>query len=166
MRYLQGLATWRLRWHHGRSRQSRGVLLRGVSQGPPQGYNESERVRLLLKHDTAPKRIPVIQQRADIPRFSQKYSRYLPVYDQQHGKKARKSSVSKETLSPSSRHNDRNARASVDSLGKRRSTMNSRAAYDEDEVLRKVLEESKHEGGAPASENGNRKKRSRDDSEE
>ncbi|KAH6643555.1 hypothetical protein C7974DRAFT_438477 [Boeremia exigua] len=95
----------------------------------------------------------------------QKYSRYLPVYDQQNGKKARKSSVSKETLSPSSRHNDRNPRASVDSLGKRRSTMNSRAAYDEDEVLRKVLEESKHEG-APLSENGTRKKRSRDDSEE
>lgn len=44
--------------------------------------------------------------------------------------------------------------------------MNSRAAYDEDEVLRKVLEESKHEGAVPASENGNRKKRSRDDSEE
>ena len=43
--------------------------------------------------------------------------------------------------------------------------MNSRAAYDEDEVLRKVLEESKHEGGT-TSENGNRKKRSRDDSEE
>jgi len=95
----------------------------------------------------------------------QKYSRYLPVYDQQHGKKARKSSVSKETVSPSSRHNDRNPRSSVDSLGKRRSTMNSRAAYDEDEVLRKVLEESKHEG-APPSEGGNRKKRSRDDSEE
>lgn len=95
----------------------------------------------------------------------QKYSRYLPVYDQLHGKKARRTSVSKEQLSPSSRHNDRNPRASVDSLGKRRSTMNSRAAYDEDEVLRKVLEESKHEG-APPSENGNRKKRSRDDSEE
>jgi hypothetical protein len=44
--------------------------------------------------------------------------------------------------------------------------MNSRAAYDEDEVLRKVLEESKNEGGAVQSENGNRKKRSRDDSEE
>lgn len=43
--------------------------------------------------------------------------------------------------------------------------MNSRAAYDEDEVLRKVLEESKHEG-APHSENGNRKKRVRGDSEE
>lgn len=44
--------------------------------------------------------------------------------------------------------------------------MNSRAAYDEDEVLRKVLEESKHEGGATQSESGTRKKRSRDDSEE
>ena len=43
--------------------------------------------------------------------------------------------------------------------------MNSRAAYDEDEVLKKVLEESKHDG-APPSENGTRKKRSRDDSEE
>jgi hypothetical protein len=43
--------------------------------------------------------------------------------------------------------------------------MNSRAAYDEDEVLRKVLEESKHEG-ALSSDGGNRKKRSREDSEE
>lgn len=57
-------------------------------------------------------------------------------------------------------------RASVDSFSKRRSTMNSRAAYDEDEVLRKVLEESKNEGPALPSDNGNRKKRSRDDSEE
>jgi hypothetical protein len=43
--------------------------------------------------------------------------------------------------------------------------MNSRAAYDEDEVLRKVIEESKQEGALP-SENGTRKKRSREDSEE
>ncbi|KAF2030987.1 hypothetical protein EK21DRAFT_64305 [Setomelanomma holmii] len=94
----------------------------------------------------------------------QKYSRYLPVYDQQHGKD-RKSSVSKDNERHSGRDKDRNSRASVDSFGKRRSTMNSRAAYDEDEVLRKVIEESKHEG-APASETGNRKKRSREDSEE
>ncbi|KAG9190315.1 hypothetical protein G6011_08403 [Alternaria panax] len=94
----------------------------------------------------------------------QKYSIYLPVYDQQQGKN-RKSSVSKESDGHSYKDKDRNNRASVDSFGKRRSTMNSRAAYDEDEVLRKVLEESKHEGGT-ASENGNRKKRSRDDSEE
>lgn len=94
----------------------------------------------------------------------QKYSRYLPVYDQQHGKN-RKSSISKDLEKQLSRDKDRSSRASVDSFGKRRSTMNSRAAYDEDEVLRKVLEESKHEG-APSSDGGNRKKRSREDSEE
>ncbi|KAH8727734.1 hypothetical protein GQ44DRAFT_610337 [Phaeosphaeriaceae sp. PMI808] len=94
----------------------------------------------------------------------QKYSRYLPVYDQQHGKN-RKSSVSKDGEKQSGRDRDRISRASVDSFGKRRSTMNSRAAYDEDEVLRKVLEESKHEG-ATTTENGARKKRSREDSEE
>lgn len=44
--------------------------------------------------------------------------------------------------------------------------MNSRAAYDEDEVLRKVLEESKHERPTEGSENGTRKKRGRDESEE
>lgn len=100
-----------------------------------------------------------------------KYSRYLPVYEQQQIKN-RKSSVSKDTERQASvadkdrsDRNDRNPRSSVDSFGKRRSTMNSRAAYDEDEVLRKVLEESKHEGAA-APESGSRKKRSRDDSEE
>lgn len=45
--------------------------------------------------------------------------------------------------------------------------MNSRAAYEEDEMLRKVIEESKHEGDGVKAENGNRKgKRSRDESEE
>ena len=44
--------------------------------------------------------------------------------------------------------------------------MNSRAAYDEDEMLRRVLEESKHEG-QQAQDNGSRKgKRVRDESEE
>ncbi|KAF2660592.1 hypothetical protein K491DRAFT_726122 [Lophiostoma macrostomum CBS 122681] len=96
----------------------------------------------------------------------QKYSRYLPVYELSHGKSARKSSVPKDADSKNTRDKDRNARASAESFSKRRSTMNSRAAYDEDEVLRKVIEQSKHEGGATQSENGNRKKRSRDDSEE
>ena len=82
-----------------------------------------------------------------------------------HGKTARKSSIPKDADAKTPRDKDRNARASAESFSKRRSTMNSRAAYDEDEVLRKVLEESKHEG-ATQSENGNRKKRSRDDSEE
>jgi hypothetical protein len=86
------------------------------------------------------------------------------VYDQQHGKN-RKSSISKDADKPSGRAQDRSSRASVDSFGKRRSTMNSRAAYDEDEVLRKVLEESKQEGAA-SSDGSNGKKRSREDSEE
>ena len=99
-------------------------------------------------------------------KFRQKYSRYLPVYDQHHVKTARKGSVSKDGETKASKDKDRNARASVESFSKRRSTMNSRAAYDEDEVLRKVLEESKNEGGTSGSTNGTRKKRSRDESEE
>jgi hypothetical protein len=52
-------------------------------------------------------------------------------------------------------------------LAKRRSTMNSRAAYDEEEVLRAVLEQSKKEGGGVGSDSTARKgKRVRDDSEE
>lgn len=102
---------------------------------------------------------------ADHRGHRQKYSRYLPFYESVHGKN-RKSSP-KDTETRSVREKERNARTNAESLGKRRSTMNSRAAYDEDEVLRKVLEESKHEGGpAVQSENGSRRKRSRDDSEE
>ena len=74
--------------------------------------------------------------------------------------------MSKEPDGRNAKDKDRNSRASVDSFSKRRSTMNSRAAYDEDEVLRKVIEESKIEGGVTQSEGGTRKKRSRDDSEE
>lgn len=100
----------------------------------------------------------------------QRYSRYLPVYNAAHEKTTRKSSISKETESRATRDKERNAlsRASVESFGKRRSTMNSRAAYDEDEVLRKVLEESKHEGPAAPSDTGtgSRRKRSRDESED
>ncbi|KAF2646292.1 hypothetical protein P280DRAFT_386641 [Massarina eburnea CBS 473.64] len=96
----------------------------------------------------------------------QKYSRYLPVYDQHHGKHARKSSISKESDNKTGKERERVSRASAESFSKRRSTMNSRAAYDEDEVLRKVLEESKHEGATDTIENGSRKKRSRDESEE
>jgi hypothetical protein len=46
--------------------------------------------------------------------------------------------------------------------------MNSRAAYDEEEVLRKVLEESKVEGGPGSGEGSTARKgkRLREDSEE
>jgi hypothetical protein len=96
----------------------------------------------------------------------QRYSRYLPVFDQNHSKASRKTSVSKDSDNKSSKDKEKSSRASVESFTKRRSTMNSRAAYDEDEVLRKVLEESKSEGGAGTTDNGTRKKRSCDDSEE
>lgn len=87
------------------------------------------------------------------------------MWDQHHAKNGRKRSLSKDS-DKAVKDKDRLSRASVESFSKRRSTMNSRAAYDEDEVLRKVLEESKHEGTVPLSENGNRRKRSRADSEE
>lgn len=99
----------------------------------------------------------------------QKYSHYIPVVGNKVPSKhsARKSSVSKEAESRSSKEKDKQSRSSVEAFTKRRSTMNSRAAYDDDEVLRQVLEDSKGEGGATTSENGTRKgKRGRDDSEE
>lgn len=61
------------------------------------------------------------------------------------------------------------SRETAESLAsKRRSTMNSRdAAYDESEQLRRAIEESKKEGGAPsASISTRRGKRSRSDSEQ
>lgn len=61
------------------------------------------------------------------------------------------------------------SRPSAEALAhKRRSTMNSRdAAYDETEQLRRAIEESKKEGGAPSVGNGPRRnKRGRSDSEE
>ena len=45
--------------------------------------------------------------------------------------------------------------------------MNSRAAYDEEEVFRRVLEESKGNNGTENSSNGNRKgKRAREETDE
>ena len=51
---------------------------------------------------------------------------------------------------------------------KRRSTMNSRATFEEEEMLRKVLEESKQDGKINASDTGTMRKpkRGREDSEE
>lgn len=110
----------------------------------------------------------------------QKYSRYLPVWEKTHPKSARKMSIVKDTIEttkPAGKEKEKekdkeraprtNASASAEPFGKRRSTMNSRAAYDEDEVLRKVLEESKAEGTSVTDGGASRKgKRTRDDSEE
>lgn len=90
------------------------------------------------------------------------------MYELQAPKTAhRKPSVPKESENKTPKDRDKVSRASVDAFTKRRSTMNSRAAYDEDEVLRKVIEESKTEGGITNTDNGSKKnKRSRDESEE
>jgi hypothetical protein len=102
---------------------------------------------------------------------SQKYSRYLPVCEKLPTKSShRKTSIAKATETKSTKEKDKSARAAAaaaaaDSLTKRRSTMNSRAAYDEEEVLRKILEESKTE--VEKQDTSSRKgKRSRDESEE
>ncbi|KAF2103794.1 hypothetical protein NA57DRAFT_70002 [Rhizodiscina lignyota] len=95
----------------------------------------------------------------------QKYSLYIPIHEKATSKPHRKSSTSKEADSRAQKEREKAARA--DALAKRRSTMNSRSAYDEDEVLRAVLEQSRKEGGTLGSESSTRKgKRGRDDSED
>jgi hypothetical protein len=97
------------------------------------------------------------------------FSRYLPVVQKLNPKSShRKPSVTKDWDIRASRELERNLKiASIAEATKRRSTMNSRAAYDEDEVLRKVLEESKVEDPTAVSETGTKKgKRARDESEE
>ncbi|KAG9646475.1 hypothetical protein KCU95_g18991, partial [Aureobasidium melanogenum] len=96
----------------------------------------------------------------------QRYSRYLPVMKPEP-KSARKSSLTKETESAKARREQRESqnRASVESsTGKRRSTMNSRQAYDDEETLRRIIEETKDDSeSTPAVRKG---KRGRDDSED
>lgn len=96
---------------------------------------------------------------------SQPYSRYLPLYRAEH-RSARKESFNKDSDAKARKEREAISRASVDSSGaKRRSTMNSRQAYDEEETLRRVIEESK--GANETTGSGSRKgKRSRDESEE
>ncbi|CAD0010846.1 unnamed protein product [Aureobasidium pullulans] len=82
------------------------------------------------------------------PRRRQRYSRYLPVMKPEP-KTSRKSSLTKETESAKARREQRESqnRASVESsTGKRRSTMNSRQAYDDEETLRRIIEETKDVG--------------------
>ena len=71
-----------------------------------------------------------------------------------------------ETKAPKEKGGKMSAAAIQDAFTKRRSTMNSRSAYDEEEVLRKVIEESKTEGSVGADGGSRRGKRIRDDSEE
>jgi hypothetical protein len=89
------------------------------------------------------------------------------VWEKTHPKAThRKSSFVKDSEGKLIKEKGKGAQVLHEPFGKRRSTMNSRAAYDEDEVLRKVLEESKTEGSVVADGGSRRGKRVRDDSEE
>ncbi|KAI9683281.1 MAG: hypothetical protein M1822_006146 [Bathelium mastoideum] len=93
----------------------------------------------------------------------QKYSRYLPVLEPPPAKPTRKSSFPKDS-ERTSRNSDRK-KGNENSFTKRRSTMNSRGAYDDAEVIRMVIEVSKGENATQSSNSSNRKgKRNRDDS--
>lgn len=99
---------------------------------------------------------------------SQRYSRYLPVYEATHPKSVRKHSITKDSASRSSRDIDlKNAPigSAAYAAAKRRSTMNSRAMWEEEEELQRVLEASKTEG-TPDPTSGRKAKRSREDSDE
>ncbi|KFY14316.1 hypothetical protein V492_02692, partial [Pseudogymnoascus sp. VKM F-4246] len=109
----------------------------------------------------------------------QKYSHYLPLYQNQHqhhqtmsrstSRASRAASFSKDgTRSPrAGSKNGRPTSSGVMSANqKRRSTMNSRdAAYDEEEQLRRAIEASKGEK-SESTDGGTRRKRGRSDSEE
>ena len=94
----------------------------------------------------------------------QRYSHYLPLYQNYSRTTSRAASFSKDgTRSP------RGGRASSSlQSAKRRSTMNSRdAAYDEEEQLRRAIEASKGEKSGESTDGGGRRgKRGRSDSEE
>lgn len=100
---------------------------------------------------------------------SQRYSKYLPLYESVDVKSPQKHSTPKDSENRSSKDPEgKNGGTNANSLSaKRRSTMNSRAAWQEEEELQRVLEASKTEGGGSGSSNGHRKgKRTRDESEE
>ncbi|KAF4547411.1 Histone deacetylase complex subunit CTI6-like protein 1 [Elsinoe fawcettii] len=92
----------------------------------------------------------------------QRYSIYLPVVRVHQS--SRKTSVNRSHDSTLKRDREALARLAAEDLHgpKRRSTMNSRHTYEEEELLRKVIEESKAE-----QDTGSRKgKRTRDESED
>jgi hypothetical protein len=94
----------------------------------------------------------------------QSYSIYLPVNAKHASKSHRKSSTSKEA---ETKAKDKSKVSRAEALASRRLTMNSRSAYDDEEVLKRVLEESKNDGVVAAGEGAARKaKRGREDGDE
>ena len=100
---------------------------------------------------------------------SQAFSRYNRLDKSNRSSSSRKQSSQKdhEPTPPKEAYQKSRARDAVSSSAKRRTTMNSRIAWDEEEALRKALEESKSNGSSMAIESGSRKgKRVRDSSDE
>lgn len=94
----------------------------------------------------------------------QRYSRYLPIVEPASTRTPRRTSTHEDGNSRSSKEADSRPALANMSSAKRRSTMNSRAAFDEEEMIRKAIEESKGDGPAASGGNGQRKsKRARDD---
>jgi hypothetical protein len=94
----------------------------------------------------------------------QRYSSYLPLH-RTSGATSRATSLTKDGTSKNRKTSPNSA---AKAASKRRSTMNSReAGYDEDELLRRVIEESKHDAAPEGGEATTRRaKRGRSDSEE
>ncbi|KAH8816868.1 hypothetical protein F5884DRAFT_777695 [Xylogone sp. PMI_703] len=126
----------------------------------------------IMNEDTSPEEYFCEECRKDLHKIytapnGQRYSHYLPLYQNLSRTTSRAASFSKDgTRSPKGKQNGRPS-SSVQS-SKRRSTMNSRdAAYDEEEELRRVLEISKEDKTAESIDTGSRRtKRGRSDSEE
>lgn len=91
----------------------------------------------------------------------QSYSLYQPVYSKLH----RKGSVSKHSDKGQRERENTASRASTDPMtGKRRATMRSKEHDDEEEQMRKAIEESKRSVDSGSGKRGG--KRSREDTEE
>lgn len=106
---------------------------------------------------------------ADTSAIRYKYSHYIPVVDAAERSSSRTKSITKEAESRSSRERDNRSGSQKNLMpnGKRRSTMNSRAAYDEEEMIRLAVEESKGNGtNASSASLKRRSKRTRNDSDE
>lgn len=96
--------------------------------------------------------------------LGQRFSRYVPVVGSKLPKTLSRK-LSKDSGKPGKKDKD-SVRQSTERPGKRRSTMNSRSAYNEEEAYLIALEESKQDA-VPVGENGGRRgKRARTESEE
>ena len=109
-------------------------------------------------------RIQLVNTLTKISSFSQRFSTYLPVTSEWRFTKARRPSTTSKQRPPPARGNSKDEDAKLAALagGKRRSTMNSRVAWEEEQQLLKALEASR--GGDLGKTRSN--KRSHEDSEE